>query len=192
MKLYIVTGFSRGPLSRAIAFTVSGRSYVSKHRTLTSPFFLARLPTMFNLCILFRTPYRHVSAFRPAVFASQTLPHTSGRASSFCENTYHGYINTSLALPRKAIFSEKLYTYKCDIRCLAVISFPFVCVYTAIIQAKLATFLHIKKISFRFFKNFLRTKKSPDRRPPLKRQSVCRGYTLPPVIYQRYTSICTL
>ena len=48
MKLYIVTGFSLGPLSRAIAFTVSGRSYVSKHRTLTSPFFLARLPTMFN------------------------------------------------------------------------------------------------------------------------------------------------
>ena len=166
MKLYIVTGYSLGPLSRAIAFTVSGRSYVSKHRTLTSPFFLARLPTMFNLCILFRTPYRHVSAFRPPV-VFQTFPHISGRASSFCENTYHGYINTfPFALPRKAIFSEKLYTYECDIRCLAVISFPFVCVYTAIIQAKLATFLHIKKISFRFFKNFLRTKKSPaDDRP---------------------------
>ena len=127
MKLYIVMGFSLGPLSRAIAFTVSGRSYVSIHRTLTSPFFLARLPTMFNLCILFRTPYRHVSAFRPPV-AFRTFPHISDRVSSFCENTYHGYINTSpFALPHKSIPFGKLYIYEYDIRSSCTYFFSLPC-----------------------------------------------------------------
>ena len=71
---------------------MSGRSYVSIHRTLTSPFFLARLPS-FNPRILFHSPYRHISAFRPpAVF--RTLPHISGRAFLSCENTYPYYTDT--------------------------------------------------------------------------------------------------
>ena len=128
MKLYIVMGFSLGPLSRAIAFTVSGRSYVSIHRTLTSPFFLTQLLTIFNRCILFRTLYRHVSTFRPTVFVSRTLPHISGRASSFCENTYHGYINTSpFALPHKSIPFGKLYIYEYDIRSSCTYFFSLPC-----------------------------------------------------------------
>ena len=128
MKLYMVTGaFSFGHSVPCDPFTVSGRSYASKHRTLTSPFFLARLLTMFNLCILFRTPYRHISAFRPPV-VFRTLPHISGCAFLSCENTYHGYINTSpFALPRKAIFSEKLYIYEYDIRSSCTYFFSLPC-----------------------------------------------------------------
>ena len=114
MKLYIVMGFSLGPLSRAIAFTVSGRSYVSIHRTLTSPSFLARLPS-FNPHILFHSPYRHISAFRPPV-VFRTLPHISGRVFLSCENTYPDYTDTfPFVLPHKSILFGKLYIYEYDI-----------------------------------------------------------------------------
>ena len=55
--------------------------------------------------------------------------------------------------------------------CLAVISFPFVCVYTVIIQAKLATFLHIKKISSGFLKIF-QGQKNPRQTIALKK-AIC-------------------
>ena len=68
MKLYIVTGFSLGPLSRAIAFTVSGRSYASKHRTLTSPFFLARLHPHYSI------PTKKIRGHKKYQILTKTLP----------------------------------------------------------------------------------------------------------------------